>query len=96
MKIREMGREIMRENRITREIHYYTDSGQELALFQDNGAAGAYSKVLYFNSAMMISCGFEKEKRMTCIERAKLEFRNDFRENEGRHPGIPQSEYIIA
>lgn len=33
MKIKEYNHEIKRENRTTREVHYYTDAGQELAFF---------------------------------------------------------------
>ena len=94
MRIREYRCEIKRENRTTREVHYFSDSDRELAFFEDDGKAGSYSKVLYFNSAMMeIPCYTKEGKNMTCIQRAKPEFREDFQEIEGRHPGLPQSDF---
>lgn len=92
MKIKESRREL--ENRTVHEICYYTDSGREIAFFHDDGKGGPYSKILYFNSAMMaIPCYAPRSKHMAFVQRAKPEYRADFREVESLHPGIPQSEF---
>ena len=66
---------------------------RNLRFFQDDGRMGSYSKILYFNSAMMaIPCYTQEGQGMTFIQRAKPQFR----EIEGRHLGIPQSEFTNA
>lgn len=94
MKITESSRELKRQNRTVRTIYYYTDSGREIAFFQDDGKGEPYSKVLYFNSALMaVPCYDPKSKDMTFAQRAKPEYQDDFREIEAKHPGIPHSEF---
>jgi len=94
MKIKESSRELKRQNRTVHAIHYYADSGREIAFFQDDGKGEPYSKVLYFNSALMaVPCYDPKSEGMTFVQRAKPEYQDDFREVEAKHPGIPQSEF---
>ena len=95
MQIKESRKEL--KDRTVHDIHYYTDSGREIACYIDDGRGGPYSKVLYFNSALMaVPCYDPRSKDMTCIQRARLEYQADFQEVEDRHPGIPQSEFTDA
>ena len=94
MKIKESRREHRKQGRTVHGIYYYTDSGREIAFFLDDGKGEPYSKVLYFNSALMaVPCYDLRSGGMTCVQRAKPEYRADFREIENRHPGIPRSEF---
>ena len=94
MKIKESRRELRKQGRTVHEIYYYADSGREIAFCLDDGKGGPYSKVLYFNAGMMaVPCYDLRSGGMTCVQRAKPEYRADFREIESRHPGIPQSEF---
>ena len=95
MKIKESRRELRKQGRTVHEIYYYADSGREIAFYLDDGKGGPYSKVLYFNSALMaVPCYDPRSKDMTCVQRAKPEHQADFREIESRHLGITQSEFI--
>lgn len=97
MKITESRRELKRQNRTVHNIHYFTDAGREIAFYQDDGKSEPYSKVLYFNSALMaVPCYSPKSAGMTVVQRAKPEYRADFEEIEKKHPGIPQSEFTNA
>ena len=90
-------KEIKRQNRTVTDIHYYADDGREIAFYTDDGKGEAYSKVLYFNGAMMaVQCYELKGKSMTYVERAKPQYMEDFAEVAALHPGIPQSEYVNA
>ena len=94
MKIKESRRELRKQCRTVHEIYYYTDSGREIAFYHDDGKGGSYSQTLYFNSALMaVPCYDPRSRDMTYFQRAKPEYRADFREVESRHPGIPQSEF---
>ena len=94
MRIKESRRELRKQGRTVHEIYYYADSGREIAFYHDDGKGEPYSKVLYFNSALMaVPCYDPRSKGMTFVQRAKPEYRADFREIESRHPGIPRSEF---
>ena len=94
MKMKESRRELRKQGRTVHEIYYYADFGREIAFYLDDGKGGPYSKVLYFNSALMaVPCYDPRSKGMTCVQRAKPEWQAVFRDVESRHPGIPQSEF---
>ena len=94
MRTKEYHRKIERQNRTIHEIYYYADSGRMIAFFLDSGMSGPRSKILCFNSDLLaVPRRDPRSKNMTFVQRAKPEYRADFREIESRHPGIPRSEF---
>lgn len=94
MRKKESSREIKRQNRTATTISYFADNGRQLASVMDDGKGEPYSRVLYFNAALMqVPCYDPKSEGMSFVERAKPEYRADLQAIADENPGIPQSEY---
>lgn len=80
----------LRQNASDITIDHRNSKGEKIAFFQEN--CKAHTKTLFFNAAMMES---PKTNGMTCIQRAKPEYRADFAEIEKMYPGVPQREFVL-